>query len=147
MDLTQSITYHVTKTGNMLRQLTAKRIKDAGIDVTPEESVILNQLWDRDNQTLTELGQWSVKEASTLTRQVDSLERKGYVERSHGVEDRRKVFVALSSTGLALQDQFIQTQIQNLDEQLADIDPQALKTCLEVILKIRQKALDELAQK
>ena len=67
MDIADSLTYHITKTGNILRQVTAKRIKSAGINLTPEESVLMNQLWDRDNQTLGELGQWSVKDSSTLT--------------------------------------------------------------------------------
>ena len=74
MDPSKSITYNITRTGNLLRQVTARRIKEAGIDITPEESVLMNQLWERDNQSITELGAWSVKEASTLTRQIDALE-------------------------------------------------------------------------
>ncbi|CAA0105896.1 HTH-type transcriptional regulator MhqR [BD1-7 clade bacterium] len=147
MDLTDSITYQITKTGNMLRQLTAKRIKSMGIDVTPEEAVILNQLWDRDNQTITELGQWSVKDASTLTRQVDSLEKKGYVVREHGTDDRRKVFVHLSEDGLDLRATFDATNVPQMDNELADIDTDDLAVCLKVILQIRQNALDEINRK
>ncbi|CAA0110804.1 HTH-type transcriptional regulator MhqR [BD1-7 clade bacterium] len=147
MDLTDSITYQITKTGNMLRQLTAKRIKSMGIDVTPEEAVILNQLWDRDNQTITELGQWSVKDASTLTRQVDSLEKKGYVVREHGTDDRRKVFVHLSEDGLDLRAKFDATNVPQMDNELADIATDDLAVCLKVILQIRQNALDEINRK
>ena len=144
MDISNSLTYHITKTGNVLRQLSAKRIKDAGLNLTPEESVLMNQLWDRDNQTITELNLWSVKEASTLTRQIDSLVKKAYVERHHGTADRRTVFVRLTSEGKKLQSKFNKTMIPNLDRDVADIPQKDADKLLKLLIKVRDSALVEL---
>jgi len=144
MDLSNSITYQITKCGNILHKLTAKKIKDAGIDLTPEESVLLNQLWDKDNQTLTELGQWSVKGPSTVTRQIDGLVKKGYVEREHGDEDRRKVFARLSKEGKKLKSKFKKLQVNTFDSALEGVTQKELDIALEVILKIREQSLGEL---
>lgn len=146
MDISNSLTYHITKTGNVLRQLSAKRIKDAGINLTPEESVLMNQLWDKDNQTITELNLWSVKEASTLSRQIDSLVKKNYVERHHGTVDRRTVFVRLTREGKKLQNEFRKTGIPNLDQDVAGIPQKDAEKLLQLLIGIRDNALAQLQE-
>lgn len=144
MDISDSVTYHVTKTGNLLRQLAAQRIKNAGLDITPEESVLLNQLWESDNQTVSELGQWSVKEPSTLTRQIDALVKKGYVERLNGTKDRRKVYVKLSRRGKALEKAFAAAGVRELDTDLVQIPDAQMQQFLKVLLEIKAQTLDEI---
>ncbi|MBN7795736.1 MarR family winged helix-turn-helix transcriptional regulator [Parahaliea mediterranea] len=144
MDISQSITYHITRTGNILRRLAAKKIRDAGLDVTPEESVFLNQLWDRDEQSLSELGRWSVKEPSTLTRQIDGLVKKGYVVREVNPVDRRSVFVRLTPAGKALKKRFEHTGIRQLDRDLAHALGGNPEKLLRELLDICQTAEREL---
>ena len=144
MDISDSLTYHITKTGNILRQVSANRIKSAGVNLTPEESTLMNQLWDKSPQTVSELGSWSVKDASTVTRQIDGLVKKGYVTRIHGTEDRRQVFIELSEEGKKLRKAFLKTGVPNLDKDIAQCSEKDLKRVLDVLLDIREKALEEL---
>ncbi len=144
MDVSSSLTYHITKTGNILRQLAAKRLKDAGLNITPEESVLLNQLWDRDNQSVSELGKWTVKGPSTLSRQLDGLVRKGYVERSQGFDDRRMVFVKLSEAGQELRNAFDAAGIRELEADVVPVEGRDAERLLELLLQIRAKALREI---
>lgn len=146
MDISKSLTYHITKTGNLLRQLTAQRIKNAGINLTPEESTLMNQLWDKDNQTLSELGQWSIKDSSTLTRQIDGLVKKGYVERIHGTEDRRNVFVKLSPEGKKLRAAFKKTRVPELDGDMVELSDKEIEQALLMLQSIRERALKELGK-
>ena len=147
MDITQSLTYHITRTGNLLRQVSAKRIKSAGLSLTPEESVLMNQLWDRQPQTMSELGEWSVKDQSTISRQIEGLVKKGYVERFHSEVDRRSVLVSLTKEGKKLKQAFRKTRVSNLDDDMLDVSAADLKKMLDVLDKIRQRALEELADK
>lgn len=148
MDVTKSLTYHITRTGNLLRQVTAKRIKDAGINLTPEESVLMNQLWDRHPQTITELGEWSVKDQSTISRQIDGLVKKGYVKRTHSEEDRRSVLVDLSPQGVKLRQAFKKTGVPHLDEDMSGTLSLAnTEKMLKLLNAIREQALEELNEK
>lgn len=144
MDISSSLTYHITKTGNVLRQLAAKRLKDAGLNITPEESVLMNQLWDKDNQSVSELGKWTVKGPSTLTRQLDGLVKKGYVERRQSLEDRRMVFVKLSEEGKGLRKAFDAAGIRELDADVVPVEGREAEKLLALLLKIRTKALQEM---
>ena len=146
MDLSASITYQITKCGVLLRQLSTKRMRDLGLDLTPEEATLLNQLWDRDNQSLSELGNWAIKEASTVTRQVDSLVKKGYVLRVRDEDDGRKVLARLTTEGKKLQKQFIKTGIPTMDEMLADISDEELRHALTAIMRIKEGALEALKE-
>lgn len=144
MDISDSLTYHITKTGNLLRQVSTKRIKSAGVNLTPEESTLMNQLWDKNTQTVSELGQWSIKDSSTITRQIDGLVKKGYVERVHGIDDRRQVFISLTSKGEALRQQFIETRVPELDSDMVTCSAEELEVALKVLKQIRNEALNEL---
>ncbi|MCG8667994.1 MAG: MarR family transcriptional regulator [Pseudomonadales bacterium] len=144
MDISDSLTYHITKTGNLLRQVTAKRIRSAGINLTPEESALMNQLWDKNTQTISELGQWSVKDSSTLTRQIDGLVKKGYVERNHGIDDRRQVFVSLTTAGKQLKKAFNKTRVSQLDADMVNCSSKDMEKVLAILTNIREQALQEL---
>lgn len=144
MDATKSVTYHITKTGNSLRQLVAKRLKDAKLNLTPEESALMNQLWDSDEQTISELGKWSIKDPSTLTRQIDGLVKKEFVERFHGTEDRRNVFVKLTTKGKKLKKQFDLTGIGQFDTELVKLSQKEIDSTIKMLLDIQNRALGEL---
>ncbi len=146
MDISHSLTYHITKTGNLLRQVTARRIKQAGIDLTPEESALMNQLWDKTPQTVTELGRWSVKDPSTLTRQIDGLVKKGYVHREHSTQDRRLVLVGLTEKGEQLKERWPETRVPLLDQDMVQCDPNDLEAVVALLQSIYDKALTELKE-
>ena len=146
MDLTQSISYNLTKTGNLLQQLTAHRMKSLGIDLTPEESVFMHQLWDRDSQSQAELNLWSIKGASTVTRQIDKLVSKGYVERRNGEADRRTVTISLTSKGKALQKHFEKTNIAGLDDEFLPLSTQERAALLALLTDAREKIMAEIAR-
>ncbi len=146
MDLTQSISYNLTKTGNLLQQLTAHRMKSLDIDLTPEESVFMHQLWDRDNQSQTELNLWSIKGASTVTRQIDKLVSKGYVQRHNGEADRRTVMISLTSKGKALKTRFEKTDIAGLDDTFLPLSASERKALLALLTSAREKIMEEIAR-
>ncbi|KEQ14588.1 hypothetical protein GZ77_09700 [Endozoicomonas montiporae] len=144
MDLNNSITYQITKCGALLRQLSTLRLRNQGLNITPEEATLLNQLWDKDAQSLSELGTWSIKEASTVTRQIDSLEKKGYINRVPDPQDGRKTLAKLTTTGKQLKSAFRKTAIHAIDETLTDISREELEITLSVLNRLKQAACEEL---
>lgn len=144
MDVSESITYEITRTGNILRKLVAKRLREAGVDLSPEESVLMNELWDRGELTLSELAQCSIKDPSTLSRQVDGLVRKGYVDRRESSVDRRNQIVSVSEKGRALQRSCIKAGLHLLDSTLIELSDRDRKTVLRTLNAIRSNALEEL---
>jgi DNA-binding MarR family transcriptional regulator len=72
--------------------------------------------------------------AAALTNRLDALERRGYVERSHDRDDRRKVVATLTPTGRKVWEQGI-GEIQRVEEELIRELPSSDRIRLEALLR------------
>jgi DNA-binding MarR family transcriptional regulator len=79
--------------------------------------------------------------APAITQLTDRLIRKGLIERSAAVDDRRCVIVGLSSDGRTLVDQFNRRRQEIFDEALAELSETERKQAVEVLGKV-VKALE-----
>ncbi|MFF0342535.1 MarR family winged helix-turn-helix transcriptional regulator [Kribbella sp. NPDC004875] len=81
-----------------------------------------------------ELAQRLTMSAAAMTNRLDALERRGYVERSHDRDDRRKVFATLTPAGNELWERGI-GDIQRVEEDLIHQLPTADRTRLDDLLR------------
>ena len=61
--------------------------------------MIIDRLYKNNGQSQTELAEDSYKNAPTISRILDVLERKNYIERQRFVNDRRRYKIFLTSLG------------------------------------------------
>jgi DNA-binding MarR family transcriptional regulator len=86
----------------------ALRMKDAlhrelrPYDVTPEQSAVLNRLWEEEGLSQKELAERTFKDEPNTARIVAKLERKELVFRRPDPTDRRVVLVFLTDRGRTL---------------------------------------------
>lgn len=59
-------------------------------------------LWEEDGLTQRQLSQRVGSMEQTAVEQLRNMERRGYIERRRSVDDRRKIHVHLTESGLAL---------------------------------------------
>ena len=59
-------------------------------------------LWERDGLMVSELGDRLYLDSGTLTPLLKRLEASGYISRIRAVEDERRVYVTLTSSGRKL---------------------------------------------
>jgi DNA-binding MarR family transcriptional regulator len=85
-----------------------KAIQDYSYEVSNKFGITGPQLWalktisQNESLHLGELGKRMYLHPSTITGLIDRLEKKGYVERDRGREDRRVVNLRLTSRGREL---------------------------------------------
>ncbi|HET6987465.1 MAG TPA: MarR family transcriptional regulator [Kribbella sp.] len=72
--------------------------------------------------------------AAALTNRLDALERRGYVERSHDRDDRRKVVATLTRSGHEIWERGI-GQIQRVEQDLIHHLPSSDRIRLEALLR------------
>lgn len=77
-------------------------LSSRGIDITGQQFGILRILSHRQEATLSELSKLFVLDPSTLVPVVDSLERKGFIERGRDPNDRRRIPLNLTQAGIDL---------------------------------------------
>jgi len=76
-----------------------KAFKDLGIDITPEQWVIMDTLYNAGEMTQSAIAKAAYKNDPTVSRIIDKLEKKRYVSRKNDSEDRRKTTVSLTNKG------------------------------------------------
>ncbi|MEO9850643.1 MAG: MarR family transcriptional regulator [Reichenbachiella sp.] len=93
--LDQSAGYLNHIVGLLLKREILEAIKKNKINITPEQWAILNRLNEHQGLTQNELAKISFKDTANITRMIDKLEDKGFVERRANPSDRRiwKIYI------------------------------------------------------
>jgi DNA-binding MarR family transcriptional regulator len=86
--------------------------------------------------TMSEIAQKMGHTTAAATGLVDRLENLGLVERSHAVEDRRKIMVKITKSGTALVSHIRQDMVNNLLKTMTCLEPDEQKNWLKIYSKI-----------
>jgi DNA-binding MarR family transcriptional regulator len=112
------------RTARKVKQYAQQQFKTGEFDVTVDQWLVLKNLSENELLSQTELANLVFKDHPTLTRIIDLLCKKGYVERVPHPQDRRSFQLHLTAAGLA---------------KVKDLRPK--------ILEIREKAWENLTGK
>jgi len=88
------------RTARKVKQYAQQKFKNGDFDVTVDQWLILKNLSENELISQTELAQLVFKDQPTLTRIIDILCKKGYVERIPHPQDRRSFHLHLTETGI-----------------------------------------------
>lgn len=92
---------YLDRTHKVVRQDLFRRFKAEGIDITPEQWMLLAALDTDDGQSQAELASQSFKDAPTVSRIMDLLAQKGLITRRRAEGDRRHYRIFLTEGGKA----------------------------------------------
>lgn len=128
--------YWVNRLSAMSRRELGLRFKAAGHDVSPEEWAILLLLWREDSQNPGEMSARTVRDPTTMTRLIDGMVRKGFVERRADTSDRRRSNICLTQMGRGLEPALISLAKPMIEAGMAGISEEDLKTTVQVLAKM-----------
>jgi len=76
-----------------------KAFKEAKVDITTEQWVILDALYNESGLAQNQLAKLSYKDAPTTSRIIDKLEEKGFAKRKPSKNDRRAQEIIITQKG------------------------------------------------
>lgn len=138
-----TIGFLVNRLSFVLRQEITKKLKKANLDITPEECVLLNKLWQNDGQRQNELAQATIRNQTTVTRIIDKMEKKNLVYREHSKEDRRQVLAWLTPEGKNMRNQVIPHIFSLLENAQSYVSKSDMTTTTTTLRKIINGMMDE----
>ncbi|MCL7988242.1 MarR family transcriptional regulator [Sphingobacterium sp. lm-10] len=106
------------------------------IDITYPQYLTLLVLWEKQEQTVSQLGEQLDLDSGTLTPLLKRLEQKGLVYRRRSTTDERSVLITLTEAGVSLQ-----AKAANIPAKLMQAMPvssEELETLQRIICKIRK---------
>lgn len=90
---------HLDATLKVIKQDLIRRFKAHDIDLTPEQWTILSELSKEDEVYQADLAEHTFKDAPTVSRIVELLNKRGYVRRKPDEDDRRRFLITLTADG------------------------------------------------
>jgi len=90
-----------------IRSITYRAFNEHGLEITPEQWIVLARLWQRDRRTVSELSESTLRDKPTMSRILDSMEKSGLLTRSVDREDARTRIVELTREGKALRKKLV----------------------------------------
>lgn len=109
--------------------------KLAGQDISVPQWVVLRTLYDNNNATLNEAADFVGVDKSTLSRMIERLVQRGFVNRSQGT-DRRSVGLSLTSVARKLVPQLAKLADRNDEEFFKSLSPKQREVFLGTIKQL-----------
>ncbi len=97
------IGYDINRAAIILRKKLTARLKNEGIDLTPEEFAILSRLWEDEGILQNLLVEKTLKDKTRVARLLNNLKEKSLIHKEINPHDKRKQFVFLTSQGRTLE--------------------------------------------
>ena len=119
-----------------LKKHLAEVFKKNGINLTAEQYLVMDTLWNEGTLTQQAIAFIIQKDKNSVTQFIDNLEKKGLVTRSVAKEDRRVNNIVVTAEGMALKDTTKQLAIDTMNEALKDIPEADLQTFVGVLKKV-----------
>ncbi len=76
-----------------------KAFKKLGVDITPEQWIVIDTVNNNGTMSQKSIGKLSFKNAPTISRIIDNLVKKGLVDRIEEKGDRRKTSISITANG------------------------------------------------
>lgn len=136
MLLSKEITVELHLTGCKLKQYLACMLRNEEIPLTPEQFMLIDLLWNQGEMSQQQLADQLHKDKNSVTKLVDAIERKGFVERKQNVNDRRSNTLVLTEKAESLKPSAKQKGISILDQMLDGISEEELRSFLITLQKL-----------
>ena len=92
----------IERSSKRMKQVCQQLLKENDINITVDQWVVLQELNKTNGQVQVSLANNTFKDAPTITRIIDLLCQKGYVERVSNPNDRRRFQIFLTDSGKEL---------------------------------------------
>lgn len=139
--LEQAIGLNVNRAAFLMTEEVARRFSSHGYPLSAQDFGILFRLMKQGAMTQVEIASILMRDKTTITRRIDALVKKGFVERRACPDDRRCLRVSLTESG----DQALAVMIPLVRdfqaEVLSDIPDQEKMVTIRTLKSISDKLI------
>ncbi len=136
--LNDTFLYTIDKCFRSYHQFAQKNVRKAGYKITIDQWLILKNVAENPDITQNELGKLVFKDKASITRIIQLLVNAGYLTRESHADDKRRLNLTLTSSGVKITSDVEKIALQNRSTALKDVDVnlmQEMKSALQQIIQ------------
>lgn len=142
MLLIKKIAVYINIVNCSLIKYFAKELSRNDINLTPEQYLVMDILWDAEVMSQQAIADIIQKDKNSVTKFIDSLEKKGLVYRQVNKTDRRVNNIVVSEEGMRLKAKTTEVAIGMMRNVLKNIKEEDLMALDKVMNQIKEN-IDE----
>ena len=131
-----SFGYLTNRVGSQMMKTMKEKLNAAGIEMPPEQMMIIFHLWEKDGVNQRELVSTSFKDKTSITRGIHSLEKHNLVVRIRDESDKRNKKIYLTKKGKDMEKIVKPLANETQGQAIKGILKKDLETCKMVLNKI-----------
>ena len=121
-----------------LKKYTALALKQNEVNLTPEQFLVLDLLWNNGSMSQQKLADTMHKDKNSITKFIDGLEKKKLVERHRDNNDRRSNLIVLTQKAEEMKMDTKEKGCSMLEDILEGISDDELRNFLSTLNKITE---------
>ena len=90
-----------------IRGATYQAFNKLGLEITPEQWIVLARLWQQDARTVSELSESTLRDRPTMSRILDGMDAHGFLTRTVDPNDARSRIVELTREGKGMRKKLV----------------------------------------
>ena len=137
MLLIKEVAVYINILNSKIKKYCGDELNKNTINMTPEQYLVMDILWDEGTLSQQAIADIIQKDKNSVTKFIDSLERKGFVFRAVDKEDRRINNIVLSKDGIMLKDTTTEVAINMMNQVVKNIDDNELAVFVKVLQQMK----------
>ncbi len=136
--LNDTFLYTIDKCFRSYHQFAQKNVRKAGFKITIDQWLILKNVAENPDITQNDLGKLVFKDKASITRIIQLLVNARYLTRESNPEDKRRLNLTLTSSGVKIMSDVEKIAFQNRSTALKDVDLNLMQEMKSVLQQIIQ---------
>ena len=141
MDIEGIILFQIDKTSKVSKLYSQREFDRLGMGITVEQWILLKIIEENDGLTQKELADKSLRDPASITRTLDLLNKKGFVERRPVEDNRRQYSVCLKKEGKSFIKKYMPVISSHRAKSIEGIKEQELEVLTQLLGKIQKNML------
>jgi len=144
MILNKQIGVYLNHVHFLFKQYISRKFLSRGFDLTPEQFLVMDTLWDEGVLSQQQISQYIQKDKNSVTKLIDGLEKRGLVLRAPAGDDRRINNIVLTESAKHIQQEVVDLALKSVDQICEGIPTDDMQVFISV-LKRMAKNMNQLS--
>lgn len=136
MILNKQVGVYINLVHNRTKQYLSNLFQEHGFNITPEQFLLMDALWNNGVMTQQQLAYLIMKDKNSIVKLIDGLEKKGLVVRVADKVDRRQNMIELTEYASSIKEEVKNVAIEAINRIIKDIPQEEIETFLKVLGKM-----------
>ena len=136
MILTKQVGVFLNLVHNRTKQFISTNLQENGFNITPEQFLVMDTLWNEGTMSQQQLSQHIMKDKNSIVKLIDGLEKKNLVQRVADKTDRRQNLIELTPAAWEIKEKATEAAIGSIDLIIRDIPHEEMAVFIKVLSKM-----------